>query len=231
MKILGVEINKKLAVIATGIVGVCFGYAVVSMFFAPAEKPVKNNNPTAALQAQQQTKPKANTTAKQDKKQEQTEKTDQEAVHVTSPSLEELLRVNPFVELHMTASAAENTGESTIASNMPLPAIPGRSRENQIMAETKAAAPSASSSRSVPLPAIPRNGNVPSPSVRMPSSSAAGGSNPTVQGVLTGDDGSNIAILSDGRVVEAGDKIGNDSISYIGGDGIQLNNGHSLDYK
>lgn len=244
MKIFGKEINKKVAVasiVGTGIIGVCVGYGVVSSFMAPSKPSAKPSAAIAQTQAKTKAptaqKPNANNQAKNAKNAKKTEKsadTAKNAIHIAGPSLEDLLRVNPFVELHSSGNP-ETTSSSTVASNMPLPAIPGRKIENNIMSSTKAAVVAPSFARgSVPLPAIPRNSSVPVPSSKLPSSvpsASSNGSSASVQGVLTGDDGNNIAILSDGRVVETGDMVGSDRISYIGGDGIQLDNGHSIDYK
>ena len=71
---------------------------------------------------------------------------------------------------------------------------------------------------------------MPSPA---PSSSAPAsqGGSASVQGVLTGDDGENMAIMSDGRVVQEGDTYQDGRIAYIGGDGITFEDGHSISYK
>ena len=48
---------------------------------------------------------------------------------------------------------------------------------------------------------------------------------------MTGEDGTNIAILSDGTVVGEGETYHDGRIAYIGGDGIQFDNGDKLEYK
>ena len=40
-----------------------------------------------------------------------------------------------------------------------------------------------------------------------------------------------MAIMSDGKVVSAGDNYNGNRIAYIGGDGIKFDNGHSIGYK
>ena len=48
---------------------------------------------------------------------------------------------------------------------------------------------------------------------------------------MTGEDGTNIAILSDGTVVGEGETYNDGRIAYIGGDGIRFDNGDKLEYK
>ena len=82
---------------------------------------------------------------------------------------------------------------------------------------------------SASLPAIPQ-ASTPRPSVPAPTAPSQS-QQPTVSGVLTGEDGNNMAIMSDGKVVSAGDNYNGDRIAYIGGDGIKFDNGHSIGYK
>ena len=46
-----------------------------------------------------------------------------------------------------------------------------------------------------------------------------------------GDNGSNIAIMSDGKVVSEGDVYRDNRIAYIGGDGITFDNGTKVRYE
>lgn len=125
-------------------------------------------------------------------------------------TLPDYLMQNPFVEMSQLAkekreeAASETRAERAQASLPAIPSIP---------------APS-----SVPLPAIPA-------APVQPGQAPASSGPVTVQGILTGDGGENLAILSDGRVVSEGDSLGSDRIAYIGGDGIQFDNGHTIDYK
>ena len=52
----------------------------------------------------------------------------------------------------------------------------------------------------------------------------------SVQGVITGEDGENMAIMSDGSVVSEGETYQDGRIAYIGGDGITFDDGSSLKY-
>lgn len=106
--------------------------------------------------------------------------------------------------------STNNHRTNTVPRNVPLPSIPSRNNNNGIgnRNTTPASAP-------VPAP-------VPAPA---PAQST------TVQGVLTGEDGNNMAIMSDGRVVSQGDVYGDGKIAFIGGDGIQFDNGETMSYK
>ena len=134
-----------------------------------------------------------------------------------------ILAQNPFIEASMLSMMDENDFSMQMPSSYShmedLPSIPS--------SPTYVPRPSLPSS----LPTIPRV-NPQVPSVPRPSTPEQDTSNqPTVDGVLTGEDGNNMAIMSDGRVVSAGDSYNGDRIAYIGGDGIKFDNGHSIGYK
>ena len=81
------------------------------------------------------------------------------------------------------------------------------------------------------LPAIPSSGSgfvMSQNSVQNPISKSP--NSDEVQGVFTGDSGSNMAIMSDGKIVKEGDTYQGERIVYIGNDGIQFDNGNSISY-
>lgn len=147
------------------------------------------------------------------------------------------LAVNPFVEV--ASGNVVPTGENAVkpvAGNPTLPAI----------AAPRPSVPSYSVPASSSLPAIPainpRPSSLPVPgelNVKVPpapdssggDSSTSSGNSVSVQGVMTGEDGTNIAILSDGTVVGEGETYHDGRIAYIGGDGIRFDNGDKLEYK
>lgn len=128
---------------------------------------------------------------------------------------------NPFIDLSELRIASTN-GKNTIpngaavssaSGNNGLPQIPsGYPRPNV---------------GNIPLPSIPGGANVP-PMVTAQASQTA----PTsVKGVFTGNNGNNMAIMSDGKIVSTGDTYQDGRIAYIGGDGIQFDDGHTISYK
>ena len=132
------------------------------------------------------------------------------------------LAQNPFVESSKLAMMdMGNFSTEMPSSYMPMRSLPSIS-----------SSPSYTPRPSVPsaLPSIP-HANPPTPSVPRPASPQSQGTEPTVSGVLTGEDGNNMAIMSDGKVVSAGDNYNGNRIAYIGGDGIKFDNGHSIGYK
>lgn len=144
-----------------------------------------------------------------------------ESYSTVTGSLEQAVNINPFIEMKefdpqvnnitditSTDSYENNTLPRARQSNIPLPVIPNYNPSNY---------------QEKPLPSMPvGKPNVPP----LPSTAPV-----TVQGIGTGDNGRNIAILSDGRVVSEGDTYNDGRISYIGGDGITFENGNKLQYK
>ena len=145
------------------------------------------------------------------------------------------LAVNPFVEVASgnVVPTGETNAVKPVTGNLTLPAI----------AAPRPSVPSYSAPASSSLPAIPainpRPSSLPVPgelNVKVPpapdsSSSTSSGNSVSVQGVMTGEDGTNIAILSDGTVVGEGETYHDGRIAYIGGDGIRFDNGDKLEYK
>ena len=146
-------------------------------------------------------------------KQEQQKSANNESTIVATVSTDDALLQNPFVDI-----AAIKTGQAPAinggavtpqsARNSVLPAIPMMPRPSLPMP----------GNNSIPVPAIPSGGQ---PALKTAS----------VQGILTGDNGQNMAIMSDGKVVSEGDVYNEGRIAYIGGDGIKFDDGHSIGYK
>lgn len=143
---------------------------------------------------------------------------------------QDILKVNPFVKL-ANFTPMDGNGNPIPNSDASVPSSPAGVR-------TLPAIPSVSVPANVPqvasraLPSIPSNAplpQVPSAPSSVPSSAPAS-SAVTVQGILQSDDGSNMAILSDGSIVSEGDSYQDGRIAYIGGDGIQFDNGNTMKY-
>lgn len=141
---------------------------------------------------------------------------------------------NPFVDVQ----AVKKDG-GTIPANGPLPQIPAMQQSQHITPSSssssipairstplpnlpvipQAQAPSNPSASPMPLPPNAPNAQAPKPSQQA-----------SVQGVVTGEDGENMAIMSDGSVVSEGETYQDGRIAYIGGDGITFDDGSSLKY-
>ena len=91
------------------------------------------------------------------------------------------------------------------------------------------------------LPQIPKTQVVPSQQIKVPETRTI--VNPmtmetkevategNVQGVITTDNGKNIAIMSNGEVLSEGERYLDGRIAYIGGDGIEMDNGRKIKLK
>lgn len=117
-------------------------------------------------------------------------------------NVDSVLAINPFVEI----KSLPKIDKPEI--NTSLPAIPNG-----------VPAPSVGN---IPIPAIPASPN--EMSIPTPAKPAS------VSGILKGPNG-NMAIMSDGKVVAEGDTYQDGRIAYIGGDGIEFDNGKKIDYK
>lgn len=80
------------------------------------------------------------------------------------------------------------------------------------------------------LPTFQMPAHAPASSGSTPAASAPASAGPLVSGVMTGGNG-NIAIMGDGSVVSEGETYNNKRIAFIGGDGIQFDDGSSIQYK
>ena len=133
------------------------------------------------------------------------------------------LAINPFVDIGQLGQLGQQTGQTK--GQLPMIQVPAISQGNgnSIMA-----------SRNLPaIPAIPRPDLPQIQAPKMPPggspSGASSNSKPTtVQGIMTGADGENMAILSDGSVVTAGESFNDNRIAWIGGDGVKFDDGSSL---
>ena len=79
------------------------------------------------------------------------------------------------------------------------------------------------------LPSIPTPGEIKVPE-RVPGVAAVSKA-PAVQGILSSGDGSSMAIMSDGSILQEGDTYRDGRIAWIGGDGIRFDDGTSISYK
>lgn len=151
----------------------------------------------------------------------------------TLPPLNLAAYANPFVDVQ----AVKKDG-GTIPANGPLPQIPAMQQSQHITPSSSSSIPAIRSTPLPNLPVIPQAQapsnpsaspmplppNAPNAQTPKPSQQAS------VQGVVTGEDGENMAIMSDGSVVSEGETYQDGRIAYIGGDGITFDDGSSLKY-
>lgn len=140
---------------------------------------------------------------------------------------------NPFVEIGQLDSAGTDAnGNKVLAMNQSKNKGGSHATASPEGSYQTGALPAIPGSYPRPsLPAIPQAGSIPAPSTppaAAPKPSQQGGA--SVQGVLTGEDGNNMAIMSDGTVLSEGESYRDGRIAYIGGDGIHFDNGNTIPY-
>lgn len=126
----------------------------------------------------------------------------------------DIAQSNPFIADKNTV--AQNTMNAGTVNALPmnangsLPAIPGYQPRPNV--------------GTVPIPSMPP---IPgSPSGYQSQAAPTSG----IQGVFTGNDGKNIAIMSDGKIVQEGDEYGGNRIAAITGNGIHFDDGNNISY-
>lgn len=137
---------------------------------------------------------------------------------------------NPFVDVSLLKKTGVNA-DGTLPTMSSAAPVPARSLPSIPSAEY----PRYSENPRPSLPAIPSMGSLPAvPNANIPGEEPqeAPAARPNeVQGVITGADGQNMAIMGDGTIVSEGETYNDGRIAYIGGDGITFNDGSTLDYK
>lgn len=141
--------------------------------------------------------------------------------------------INPFVDLGEMRKTANL--EESAARRATLPPTIRSYDENEdgdSYAYTSIPAIPSFNPPSQPSQRVKRVGSIPAPLGGSHSNEASAPSGSVeVQGILMGNDGSSMAILSDGSVVETGDTYRDGRIAYIGGDGIKFDDGSSMQFK
>ena len=103
------------------------------------------------------------------------------------------------------------------------------------------AAPTKGTAATAPivLPSIPRTEVSQTTPIQMPSivsnpaiqTTLAPEKESNVQGIITTDKGKSIAIMSDGEILTEGERYMDGRIAYIGGDGVEMDNGKKFKLK
>lgn len=198
--------TRLLVLALTGIIGMTAGYLYMNW----------QDDQEAAQRAARNAKPKVSTNVFSD-----------------NESYPDSMNANPFIEAtgaqmasadgkivppitgSTTVRATPSTGGGARYSYRDLPAIP----------------------YATPRPDLP-SFSVPSRPAVLPAGNSVPASAPahtpamaSVSGVMTGSNGDNIAVMSDGSVVTEGETYQDKRIAFIGGDGIQFDDGSSIQYQ
>ena len=203
--------NPRKVAVYLAVTAVCIGYTVFNLIGGkPKTVQPNDNSPAEVSQLTEQPQDGAENAVIRNDSQNQTGKDVIFAGDITS--------VNPFIEMSTLSKAAAQTASnaskvsntahfssSAPVGNIPLPQIPNMQGR------------------------LPQVGTAAMPSGNIPAAPAASAS--SVQGVLTGGSGKNMAIMSNGQVVSEGDTFQDGRIAYIGGDGVHFEDGHVLGYK
>lgn len=196
--------DKKRATIFIIIILICTGIIIDDIFSSDSSADGKNKNTnkeTSLVTTNHENSPKAST------ENQNTSKISDIKVNMT------LFEKNPFIELKQVKPINSETIPLTInPNNVNLPMIPNQ-----------------------PLPAMPV------PNVPMPNNPVNAGSMPfpqttkpnqeTIQGIITGSDGTNTAIMGNGNVLTEGETFQDNRITYIGETGIKFEDGHTIPYN
>jgi len=134
----------------------------------------------------------------------------------------DISKINPFVEL--SGVKAGNVVSGDVQGSLPTGGI---ASGNAGLPQIPSGFPRPTVG-SIPLPSIAGEANTSLPIVQQHQQTPAPAA---VQGVFTGKNGNNMAIMNDGKVVATGDTYQDGRIAYIGGDGIQFDDGHTVSYK
>lgn len=103
-----------------------------------------------------------------------------------------------------------------------------------LQAQEKSASPAPSVAdnlgAALPLPSVPAPPILTAPTDQAGARSSSAVQGAAVQGVIIGNSGDNMAILSNGSLVQEGDEFMQSRIAAIGQDGIRLENGQKISY-
>lgn len=197
--------GRIIALLVIGVIGMAGGFFYMNYL----------DNQEAAQRAERNAKPKVNASA------------------VETDSYPDSFNVNPFVELNAVPGAVNGkvavspsivpatpavTSSTSSASYRVLPTIPSYTPRPDLPTFSPPAR--SPGGESTIIPAVPAESVAP----------AAPAAPASISGVMTGGNG-NVAVMSDGSIVSEGETYDNKRIAYIGGDGIQFDDGSSIQYR
>lgn len=222
MKILGTDVNfeienKKKAGAYLAIMAICIGFTAVNL--AGKASRALSPSDTGKTQTQAQTTVKQNSAAPVDDDKSQNIKIGNSVL-----SLDNLLAVNPFVEMNLV-SPLENSERAKQESQRASFNAGGSGSHSVSYGPTG----------NIPLPNIssagkPLDMTIP-PTLGGNGSNTGGGDRSSVKGIMSDEYGNAMAIMGDGKIIQSGDTYKGNTVSEVNDGGVIFDDGSTLEYK
>ena len=222
MKILGTDVNfeienKKKAGAYLAVMAICIGFTAVNL--AGKASRALSPSDTSKTQTQAQTTVKQNSAAPVDDDKSQNIKIGNSVL-----SLDNLLAVNPFVEMNLV-SPLENS-ERAKQESQRASFNAGGSGSHPV---------SYGLTGNIPLPNIssagkPLDMTIP-PTLGGNGSNIGGGDRSSVKGIMSDEYGNAMAIMGDGKIIQSGDTYKGNTVSEVNDGGVIFDDGSTLEYK
>lgn len=216
MNILGTDVNfeienKKKAGAYLAVMAICVGFTAVNLV----------GKASRALSPTQPNKTQAQTTVKQNAPIPIEDKSQNITIGNSVLSLDNLLAVNPFVEMN-NIDPLENS-EKARAQNQRIRVTQEGSGEHPV---------TYGPTGSIPLPNIgsagkPLDMEIPT----MPRAGSVRGDRSSVKGIMSDENGNAMAIMSDGKIIQSGDTYNGNTVSEVNDGGVIFDDGSTLAYK
>ena len=224
VKILGTDVNfeienKKKAGAYLAVMAICIGFTAVNL--AGKASRALSPSDTSKTQTQAQTTVKQNSAAPVDDDKSQNIKIGNSVL-----SLDNLLAVNPFVEMNLV-SPLENS-ERAKQESPRVSFNSGGSGEHHV---------SYGPTGNIPLPNISSAGKPLDMSIQPTLGGSGNGSNTgsgdrsSVKGIMSDEYGNAMAIMSDGKIIQSGDTYKGNTVSEVNDGGVIFDDGSTLSYK
>lgn len=223
MKILGTDVNfeienKKKAGAYLAVMAICIGFTAVNL----AGKASRALSPSDTSKTQTQ----AQTTVKQNSAAPVVDDDKSQNIKIGNSvlSLDNLLAVNPFVEMNLV-SPLENSERAKQESQ--------RASFNAGGSESHPV--SYGPTGNIPLPNIssagkPLDMTIP-PTLGGNGSNIGGGDRSSVKGIMSDEYGNAMAIMGDGKIIQSGDTYKGNTVSEVNDGGVIFDDGSTLEYK
>lgn len=216
MNILGTDVNfeienKKKAGAYLAVMAICVGFTAVNLV----------GKASRALSPTQPNKTQAQTTVKQNAPIPIEDKSQNITIGNSVLSLDNLLAVNPFVEMN-NIDPLENS-EKAREQNQRIRVTQEGSGEHPV---------TYGPTGSIPLPNIgsagkPLDMEIPT----MPGAGSVRGDRSSVKGIMSDEYGNAMAIMSDGKIIQSGDTYNGNTVSEVNDGGVIFDDGSTLAYK